>query len=907
MSALSRLRSLWRNLARRERVERELDEELHAVFDLLIAEKMARGMTPDEARRAATIELGRPDSIKTAVRQIRAGAVWDAFVHDVRYGLRLLRRNPLFTITAASSLAVCIAANTTVFSIVNRLLLRDADMVFEPDRLVEIARVRSTGGYGEPMMPYRAYAELRDSARSFEGVFGYQLDLSATSMRSAAAAERIFSATVTNNYFAVLGIRPAAGRLFGPDDAEDPGASPVVVLAHRFWTRRFNADPEIIGQTLHIGGQPLTVIGVTPAGFQGLSLGITDVWLPVGASRTAEERNMHLLAVGARLAPAVPWAAAAGEIEAIGRAMRHRAPPIALPGGPGDSRGPDSLQMEPAAPVPAIVRKLLAGFLALLVAMTSIVLLIGCVNVAGALLARATARKHEIAVRLAIGAGRGRLVRQLVTETLLLYALGGLGGLLLARLMTSLLVSTLPALPVPVDTSLPLDARVVAFTAVVALAAAIVSGLVPALQASKVAVVSALKTEAQGSSPRHRLRSVFLIAQIAFSILLVVAAGLLVRALHRSGSVDLGFDSSGVEVATLDLSIAAYDAASGPVFLRELLDRIRAVPGVSSASAASVLPNGGQVRMCCGVEIPGTAPPPGETAFQPAWNTVASSYFRTLGMGIQAGRDFTEDDRPGSEMVTIVSEAAARRFWPGEDPIGKRVIWRRMPPLIGVGPDGAFRPPTTSPVQLTVIGVVPDIQSGGRQPPPFLYLPLQQHYSAQVSILAKSSSGLRLTQELRAAVAASNPNLPVIGHFRLADQASPVLTQLRVSAAVSATVGLVALLLAAIGIYGVTAYAVTRRTREIGIRLAMGAARADVVAMVLRQGLSLVLVGSAIGLLLAAAAGRLLDRLLFGVPPLDPVSFGGAALLFAATGLAACYVPVRRATRISAADALRYE
>jgi predicted permease len=532
------------------------------------------------------------------------------------------------------------------------------------------------------------------------------------------------------------------------------------------------------------------------------------------------------------------------------------------------------------------------------------VLFIACTNVAGVLLARATTRRREIAVRLATGAGRSRIVRQLLTETVLLFIIGGAAGLAVARLMTSLLVLALPVLPVPVDTSLPLDGRVIAFTAAATLIAALLSGLVPALHASKADVISALKADVQGPSDRLRLRSAFVVAQVAFSIVLVIGAGLLVRALHRSTSVELGFDSEGIELASLDLSLGGYAAATGPRFVQDLLERLRATPGVHDASAATMLPLGGQIRMCCGVSVPGVTPPDGQPFFQPAWNVVEPKYFSTLGIRLLAGRDFTVADRAGSEPVAIVSEAAAREFWPGQDAVGRHVTWQKAPMLFSRQQSAASQ---MTQVRLAVIGVAADLHTGPSAPRPLLYVPFQQQYQSHLSIVARSTSGQRLTSEIRDAVASINPNLPIVAASRLVDQTGPVILQIRLSAAVAAAVGAVGLLLAAIGIFGVTAYAVTRRTREIGIRLAMGAQRSDVVRMVLRHGMSLVVIGSVIGVVLAAAASRLLVRLLFGVPPLDPVSFGGALVLFAAVGLTACYVPVRRATRINAVEALRYE
>jgi predicted permease len=473
--------------------------------------------------------------------------------------------------------------------------------------------------------------------------------------------------------------------------------------------------------------------------------------------------------------------------------------------------------------------------------------------------------------------------------------------------MTNLIVLSLPSQPVPIDTSLPLDARVVAFTAIVSLLTAVVSGLVPALQASRSDVVAALKAESQSTADRLRLRSMFVVAQIAFSILLVVGAGLLARALQRATSVDLGFDATGVEVATVDLSLAGYDDRTAPPFVDDLLDRLRSAPGVRGASVATSLPTGGQRRFCCGVEVPGVSPPRGQQFFQTAWNLVGPGYFETMQIRLLEGRDFTPTDRTGTERVAIVSQAAARLFWGGRRAAGQHVVWQQMPRLFSrTGPGAPVRPSLT-PVPLTVIGVAADVKSGGGAPPPMIYVPFAQNYEPAVAIVARGAAGQRLTGTIRDVVASVNPNLPIVASSRLSEQSSPVLTQLRVTASVAGAVGLVAILLASIGIYGLTAYTVTRRTREIGIRIAMGATRADVVRLVLGRGMSLVAIGSATGLLLAAGGSRLLARLLFGVPPFDPITFTGAALLFAAVGLAACYVPARRAVRINATEALRYE
>jgi predicted permease len=898
---VSRLRSLWRNLIHRSNVERDLDDELDTLHAELTDEKIRAGMRPDAARRAATIELGHVHIVKQHVRDARTGALWDGFVQDLRYGWRLLCRNPLFTLTASLSLAICLGANTAVFTVTNRLLFREHAGVADPGGLVDLA---PTDGRKliQPALPYRAYLEVRDRLTSID-VYGYSLEPQPLSMRGDGAAERIFGTLVTNTYFTVLGVTPAAGRLFGPGDGEGSGATPLMVLSHTFWKRRFHADPAIVGQTLQINGHPMTVVGVASERFNGTSLVVVDVWIP-GSMATALNASGGLnMALGGRLRPGVSFSRAAAEADAIGRSL-ETLPPLPLPmPGTHVMRG-FGLRLSTASATPPLLRGIAAAFLSLLMGVVSLVLAIACANIASVLLARATARRREIAVRLAMGAGRGRLIRQLLTETMMLFLVGGAAGLLLANVLTSLLIRLVPALPVPVDLSLPLDGRVVAFTAALSLAAALLSGLMPARQASNADVVTTLKADAQGPSDRLRLRNAFVVAQVAFSLLLVVAAGLLVRAMYRTTVVDLGFDPKGVEVSTLNLSLGRYTDETGPRVIGEVVERVRALPGVVDAAAAGLVPGGPRTRFCCGITVPGATPPDGQPFFQPTWNVISPGYFTTLRVPIVSGRDFSEADRRGSQPVAIVSQAAAREYWPGEDAVGKHVLWQTGSRLFSTNP--AERKPAPV-VRLSIVGVAGDLKAGGGRPEPFVYLPYQQHYQSDVSIVARSAAGRRLAGDIGAALASIDSNLPVVNSRPLDQFTGPVQLQLRISAGVSAAVGAVGMLLAAIGIYGVTAYTVTRRTREIGIRLAMGAQRSDVLLMVLRQGMALVLAGSAIGLLLAAASSRLLVRLLFGVPPLDPLTFGIAAALLSAIGLAACYIPARRATQISAVEALRYE
>jgi predicted permease len=739
------------------------------------------------------------------------------------------------------------------------------------------------------MVPYRFYGLVRERVTMLEDVYASQFDSTAMSLAAddrAPSADRVFGSQVSPNYFRILGVRAAMGRFFAEADAASADSTPVAVLSHRLWTERLDADPAVIGRRIRLNGRPAIVIGIASPEFQGTSIIAPDLWLPIGVG---DARRQPQVLLGGRLKPGATVEQAAAEMKAIGQGLQAEWP---IPEQRNSTRG---LGLAATSPLPPVFRVPAAAFVTLLTAIVSVVLVIACANVAGVLLARATARRQEIAVRLAIGAGRARLVRQLLTETVLLFALGGAAGVLLARWMTSVLVALLPSASVPVDVSLPLDGRVLLFTAGLSFAAAILSGLVPALQASRADVVTALKSNVHAATDRQRARNVFVVAQVACSLLLIVGAGLLARSLQRVASVDLGFDPRGVEVASLDLSLGGYDETTGAIFARELIERVGRLPGVQNAALAVELPGGGELRMRGGPPRSG-APAGGDPVFEGAWNVIGPGYFSTLRIPLRSGRDFRPGDTAGSTPVAIVSEAAARQLWPGQDPLGRYVALRQFNMI----------PPAPA-VRLLVVGVAADLGSGGPGQParPLVYRPYQQHYSARVNVLARTTQGQRAAGDIRSAVSALNPWLPIVAARTLDDSASPMLVQLRISAAVSGAVGLVGVLLASIGIYGVTAYAVTRRTREIGVRMALGAQRTDMMRMILRQGMTLVGSGCAIGLLLAAAGTRMLVGLLFGVPALDPVVLAGAAAMFAAIGLAACYVPARRAMRVDVIAALR--
>jgi putative ABC transport system permease protein len=821
--------------------------------------------------------------------------MFDSWLRDLRYAVRLLRRNPLFALTAVLSLAIGIGANTTIFTIANALLFKPPPGVADASRLVDVGR--SQDGQGFDNVSYSNYLDIRARNTVFSGIYAYRLAPEPMSLRGKDGAERIYGEMVSTNYFNVLGTPPHIGRLFTSDDSEQPAATPLAVLSHRFWMRRFNGDPAIVGQTLVLNGRPFMVIGVTPEGFHGTTVLTSDLWVPVNmvgelASRLPPailtSRESAWLVMGARLKPGVTVGQAQAELANIGRALEQEFP---------DANRGKGLRVVASSPVPGDGAPV-AAFMAVLMAIVMLVLAIACANVAGVLLARATTRRREIAVRLAIGAGRGRLIRQMLVESTLLFLIGGSGGLVLARLMTGALLSLLPAVPLPIDVTLALDGRAVVFTLTLSLVAAILSGLAPAFHASRAEVVGALKSDTQGGPERIWLRHAFVLSQVALSIVLVVGAGLFARALQRASEIDPGFDPHGVELATLDLSLGGYTADTGRVFARELIRRVRETPGVQAAALSAVMPLGDRGIGLGGLAVPGLELRNGRRFFDVDWNVITPGYFATMKMALLTGRDFSDADREGTPSVVIVNETAARQWWPRQDALGKTLLQETGRPD---APDAVRT--------LTVVGVARDskYRNLGEDPRPFVYVPIQQQYMSRTVIAARSAHGQRLAGELRALLASMNPNLPIVQALTFDAYSQLGLLPQRIAASVAGSLGLVGVLLAAIGIYGVTAYMVSSRTREIGIRMALGAERASVVRMVLRQGLTLTMIGAAIGLAVAAAASRLLGSLLFGVGATDPLTFIGSTLLFFVVGAAACYVPARRATAIGAMDALRYD
>jgi predicted permease len=636
---------------------------------------------------------------------------------------------------------------------------------------------------------------------------------------------------------------------------------------------------------------------VAAEGFLGATLLATDVWVPLTtiSTRTSylAERSLGWALLRGRLKAGVSMSQAAAELDAIGRALQQEHP---------DHNRGRGLRLAAASFIPGNLALPLAGVMTLILGFVSLVLVIACTNLANLLLVRAVTRRREIAVRVSIGAGRARIVRQLLTETLMLFGLAGAVGLLLANALRSLVVSLLPVLPVPLQVSLALDGRAIAFATGLSFVAALLCGVAPAFQASRVDVISTLKDEGAAISSRSRLRNLFVVSQVSLTIVLVAGAGVFASALRKATAIDYGFDPSGVELASLDLSLGGYVPATGQPFLRELASRIRAIPGVLDAAIAASPPVGGPARF--GLFTHPGMPSSRGGSLPVDSNIVQPRYFSTLRIPLVAGRDFTEADGSGAPSVIIVSEEAARRFWPAEDPIGKTLLHHRS--VFRRGEDPA---PTT----VVVIGVVRDVKSRvGQSPRAHVYLPLQQQFVPHVTVLARAAAGQRVAGqrvagELRHVVSSMNPNLPVLSAQTLEDAAALTRLPQRIAALVSGSLGLVGLLLATMGIYGVTASAVGHRTREIGIRFALGASRSAVIAMLLRIGMTLLAAGAVIGVALTTAAGLVLRHVFADFPSLDALALVGAAALFMLIGATACYVPVRRASNADPAVVLRYE
>jgi predicted permease len=804
----------------------------------------------------------------------------DTLLQDLRFAVRSLRRAPSFTASAILTLALGIGATTAMFSAVNALLLRPVP-AHEPERLVYLS-LSSEGGRLFTQASYPFFREVQDRSRVLDGLAAFSAR--ELSVRIGGINEVVSGTFVSDNYFEVLGVRPSRGRLFASSEARGS----EIVLAYPLWQRRFGGDPSVLGRTVSVNNQTFTVIGVAPREFTRAQIGaVPEFWLAAAAApavlRQPEWISGHTagLDLVGRLKHGVSTAQAQQALSTVAREVQKEQP---------DAHPLDGVILREASPIPWHRKDTVLGFLKLLAIATLLVLLIASVNVAGMLLARGTAKERDTAIRLSLGASRSRIVRHLVTEGVLLFLLGGSLGVLLSIWLCDLLL----AVPWPETVTLDLtpDARVLGFALLVSLATGVAFSLVPALQTSRPDLAPVLKGVSRGSTAGVWLRSGLVAAQIALSLLLLIGTALFLRALQQAWRMDPGFDPNGVVVASLDLGPHGYPEAQGRLFYQQLADRVRALPGVEAASLAMAPPfssNGGMGMMQ--MSIPGQSPPEGVPFTFAMFNVVEPDYFRLLDIPVLQGRAFSPTDREGAAEVVIVNQAMVRQYWPGQNPIGQSFSLGKS--------------------TVEVAGVVRDTRARSldEKAQPQMYLPV-----AQGPFIPTMTLQMRISGDTRGMLAAVrnevrllDRNLPPPAFTSLPELIGATLLPQRIGAILVGVFGVVGLLLACIGIHGALAYTVAQRTREIGIRMALGARAGHVLRLVLRQGVVVVASGMVAGIAGALVAGRIISHLLYGVSYVDPLAFGVAGLVLISAALLASYLPARRAARVDPMTALRAE
>jgi len=870
-------RSWLRSVVRRNRLEAEMEAELAFHLEQLTADLIRAGHAPAEAARRARIELGAVTVHKEAMRASLGLRLWDDLRADVRYALRTMAKDPGFTAVAALTLALGIGVNTAVFSVAEAALLRSWP-AWEPERLVQIV-FKTPQGAGDSIS-YPDFRDLCGQSRSLEEALAYARHAKILLLGS--ETRFVLDDVVSPNYFTVLGIQPEIGRTFGPENRTS--GERTVVIGDSLWRSAFNADPSMVGKQIWLTGQSYTVIGVAPPHFRGLARGApTELWVSAPSeypTQALADRNDREFEVLGRLRPGTTAAQAQIELDTIGHRLAEMYP--------ANDKARDIVLVSEQERL----RQALAPAL-LLMAAVGIVLLICCANIAGLVLARSERRRGEIAVRLALGAGRFRLVRQLLTESALLAATGAALGLLLAYWLVGLQSALLPPAEVSLGLDLRLDAPVLGYAAAITALAMLLFGFAPSLQAARTSLVPALKSDERAGRPVRRFtaRNALVLGETALSVVLLTASGLVARSLIYSQRTNLGFDKQR-SLVFLDVTpgIAGYDTERSRAFFQEAEARVASLPGVKRVSfARRVLLSDSGGGLAKRVAIPGVELPQGQLNIPIKFDSVAPSYFKTFGTQLLEGRDFTSADNSTGATVAIVNRTMASRFWPEKDAVGRHIVVE--------GKD------------CQVVGVVEDakINTVHEAPEPYIYLSFAQFPSEEGTILAEIAGPTSsLAPAMRDAVRSLDQRLPV-GVRTMHYLMQQAFWADRMSAGFIGALGLVGIFLGAVGLYGVLAYVVNRRRREIGIRIALGAGRKDVLRLVFGQGLRLAAIGTALGLVASYAAMRLLSDLLYGVRPTDPLVFVCSTVVVILVALAASWLPARRAASVQPMQALRHE
>lgn len=889
----------WRRSVRpiRSNLRADVDDELRFHIDLLTERLIDQGWDPADAGGEAERRFGSVRSIEDACltidqrrhRRVAAADAMSFLGQDLRFGFRMLRRTPGVSLLAILCLTVAIGANAAVYGWVEGILLRPYALVANQDRLFALAGT-SRGTAGHTGLSWPDFVDLRTSSTLVEAFIAN--NITGTTLNTGDRADRIAGGIVSSNYFSAIGVRPMLGRGFEPAEDVGSGAHPVTVISYQLWKERFNGDPGVLGKTLTMDGVPHTIVGITPEGFTGTFVGYAfqfwvppsqeDVFDPTGYK--LEDRGARWIEGMVRLKPGVTRAQAQTELTALAQRLERQYP--------NTNRG-HALELVPLWKNPFNNAGTLFPTLRIAFLVASLVLLIACANVGNLLLVRAFARRREMMVRLAIGAERARLVRQLLTEGLILSAFAAAGGLLVAYWSRHGLVLFFPARG-GISYNLPgeVDWRVLGLSTVVCLVSTMLFALVPALQTSKIDLAAAIKDESTVGGRGRRggwLRSGLVLVQVSLSFVLLVGAGLLIKSLQSIQASDPGFSTDRVLLTSINLSAAGYDTARAKQFQDELVERLRSLSGVESVAYSRIAPFSYRPYSEGGIAVDGFDAPPDQ---QPTadYDEVSPLFFSTMGIPLASGREFTRDDNESAPLVAVVNETMAARFWRGESPIGRRLqVKGRWMQVVGVARNAKYGSFTEA-------------------PKPFFYVPLRQNFSSVVGVEIRTTQRPdALAPALVREIHALDPNLAPGELITMREQVGRTTSPQRAAVALLEVFGGLALLLAAIGLYGVMSYAVSQSTRELGLRMALGAGVSSVLRLVLRRGLVLTSAGIALGAVAAIGLTRLLGDLLYGVSPRDPLAFGAALAVMVLASMTACLIPAWRATRIDPLLALRQE
>ena len=868
----------WRALTHKEELDHELDDELRFHLERDIEQNLRTGMSPEAARYAALRSFGGVDQSKEACRSARGVGLIENVMRDVSYSLRVLFKSYAFTIVVVLTLALGIGANTAIFSFANGILLRPLPYP-QSDRLAVIDQTALHEGGNSIGVSYPDFLDWREQNTVFERVATH-FGTGRFAMTAGGEPIEIRGGRISYGLFEVLRVAPILGRTFtlNEDRPEEDG---VVILGYGLWQRSFGGNPNVIGQKITISSSPRTIIGVMPRGFRFPE--VSELWVPLAFSTKIYTRNDHGLEVIARLKDGVTFAQAQADMNNVAAHIQEQNP----------------VNNEGIGVTVTSLHDNLSGSyrdaLLILLGVVGCVLLVACVNVANLMLARATARQKEFALRAALGAGRWRIVRQLLIESMLLAVVGGVLGFVLSSWALRLLLTAIP-IDLPFWMNFNLDLRVLGFTLAITLLTGLIFGAVPALQTSRIDLNDTLKEGGRGNSgARSRARSLLVVSEIAMSLVLLVGAGLMIQSFLRLRRVNIGLNPKNVLTATLSLPRAKYtDNDQRAAFFKQLVERLRTLPGVEAASATRTLPLGGS-NWGRGLTVEGYPPQPSGQTPTVQHTVIASGYFRTMGITLLAGRDFNDADTKGAPDVTIIEERLARQYWTNESPLGKRV---------------RFGPPEDNEPWHTIVGVVSTVrdQSVQEETRPSVYLPHQKVPVTSMTLVARTSANPHeFIGAVRREVAQLDPDLPVSEVATMEEVVAESIWQPRLYAMLFAVFASGALLLALIGIYGVMAFLVQTRTHEIGVRMALGASARDVFKLIVGRGMKLTAVGVVIGVAGAIALTRLMHSLLFNTSATDPFTFILISLLLSLAAFFACYIPARRAAKVDPLVALRYE